>query len=58
MSRDGRSRAFVNDQPVSAGLLRRLGALLVEVQGQHDQIGLADPTAHGPLLDSFGVASV
>jgi DNA repair protein RecN (Recombination protein N) len=55
VSRDGRSRAFVNDQPVSAGLLRRLGALLVEVQGQHDQIGLADPAAHGPLLDSFGV---
>ncbi|GAB0117469.1 DNA repair protein RecN [Acidisoma sp. 7E03] len=55
VQKDGRSRAFVNDQPVSAGLLRRLAALLVEVQGQHDQIGLADPTAHGPLLDSFGV---
>ncbi len=55
VNRDGRSRAFVNDQPVSAGLLRRLADLLVEVQGQHDQIGLADPTAHGPLLDSFGV---
>ncbi len=55
VSRDGRSRAFVNDQPVSAGLLRRLAGLLVEVQGQHDQIGLADPAAHGPLLDSFGV---
>jgi DNA repair protein RecN (Recombination protein N) len=56
VSRDGRSRAFVNDQPVSAGLLRRLAALLVEVQGQHDQIGLADPAAHGPLLDGFGVS--
>jgi len=39
---DGRSRAFVNDDPVGVGLLRRLGALLVEVQGQHDQVGLAD----------------
>jgi DNA repair protein RecN (Recombination protein N) len=29
--------------------------MLVEVQGQHDQIGLADPAAHGPLLDGFGV---
>jgi DNA repair protein RecN (Recombination protein N) len=55
VGRDGRSRAFVNDQPVSVGLLRRLAALLVEVQGQHDQIGLADPAAHGPLLDGFGV---
>jgi DNA repair protein RecN (Recombination protein N) len=57
VNRDGRSRAFVNDQPVSAGLLRRLAALLVEVQGQHDQIGLADPSAHGPLLDGFGIAA-
>jgi DNA repair protein RecN (Recombination protein N) len=54
--KDGRSRAFVNDQAVSIALLRRVGALLVEVQGQHEQMGLADPVAHGPLLDAFGVA--
>jgi DNA repair protein RecN (Recombination protein N) len=51
---DGRSRAFVNDQPVGVALLRRLGATLVEVQGQHDQVGLADPSSHGALLDAFG----
>ncbi|EHM02312.1 DNA repair protein RecN [Acetobacteraceae bacterium AT-5844] len=51
---DGRSRAFVNDEPVGVGLLRRLGALLVEVQGQHDQVGLADPATHAGLLDAFG----
>lgn len=51
---DGRSRAFVNDQPVGVALLRRLGATLVEVQGQHDQVGLADPATHGALLDGFG----
>ncbi|MFC0384773.1 DNA repair protein RecN [Muricoccus vinaceus] len=51
---DGRSRAFVNDEPVGVGLLRRLGALLVEVQGQHDQVGLADPATHSALLDAFG----
>jgi len=51
---DGRSRAFVNDDPVGVGLLRRLGALLVEVQGQHDQVGLADPATHAGLLDAFG----
>lgn len=55
VGRDGRSRAFVNDQPVSVSLLRRAGALLVEVQAQHDQIGLTDPAAHGVLLDAFGV---
>jgi DNA repair protein RecN (Recombination protein N) len=51
---DGRSRAFVNDQPVGVALLRRLGATLVEVQGQHDQVGLADPSSHCGLLDAFG----
>ena len=54
--KDGRSRAFVNDQPISVTLLRRLGALLVEVQGQHEQMGLADPASHAGLLDTFGVA--
>jgi DNA repair protein RecN (Recombination protein N) len=51
---DGRSRAFVNDEPVGVALLRRLGSLLVEVQGQHDQVGLADPASHAGLLDAFG----
>jgi len=51
---DGRSRAFVNDQPAGLTLLRRLGALLVEVQGQHEQVGLADPAAHAALLDAAG----
>ncbi len=51
---DGRSRAFVNDQPVSIGLLRRLGDALVEVQGQADEHGLADPAVQRALLDAFG----
>jgi DNA repair protein RecN (Recombination protein N) len=50
---DGRSRATINDQPVSVALLRRAGALLVEVQGQHDQMGLADPAGHAALLDAY-----
>ena len=50
---DGRSRATINDQPVSVGLLRRAGSLLVEVQGQHDQMGLADPAGHVTLLDAY-----
>ncbi|MBM3587644.1 MAG: DNA repair protein RecN [Alphaproteobacteria bacterium] len=51
---DGRSRASINDQPVSVALLKQLGATLVEVQGQHEQVGLADPTTHAGLLDAFG----
>jgi DNA repair protein RecN (Recombination protein N) len=54
VSRDGRSRAWVNDAPVGAATLKRVGALLVEVQGQHDQMGLADPAMHLKLLDAFG----
>ncbi|WP_428533013.1 DNA repair protein RecN [Rhodopila sp.] len=55
VTRDGRSRAFVNDHPVGVGLLRRIGTMLVEVQGQHEQMTLADPAGHAALLDAFGV---
>ncbi len=51
---DGRSRAFVNDQPVSVGLLRQLGDLLVEVQGQFESRGLLDAATHRGLLDAYG----
>ncbi len=51
---DGRTRAFVNDQPVSAGLLRQAGALLVEIHGQHDDRALVDPESHRALIDVFG----
>lgn len=50
---DGRSRAYVNDQPTSVGLLRQLGDGLVEVQGQFDQRGLMDPSTHRTTLDAF-----
>ncbi len=50
----GGSRAFVNDQPVSVALLRRLGDRLVEIHGQHDDRGLLDPASHRDLLDAFG----
>jgi DNA repair protein RecN (Recombination protein N) len=54
---DGGSRAFVNDQPVSATLLRSLGDVLVEIHGQHDDRGLINPRGHRALLDSFARAS-
>jgi DNA repair protein RecN (Recombination protein N) len=54
VTKDGRSRAFVNDHPVGVGLLRRVGSLLVEVQGQFEQMSLADPARHAGLLDAFG----
>jgi len=51
---DGRSRAFVNDQPVSVSLLRKLGEMLVEIHGQFDNQRLLDPGSHRALLDAYG----
>jgi len=51
---DGGSRAFINDQPASAGTLRELGAMLVEIHGQHDDRGLLNPRGHRAMLDNFG----
>jgi DNA repair protein RecN (Recombination protein N) len=50
---DGRKRAFVNDRPVSADVLRQLGAALVEVHGQHDDRGLLNAKGHRALLDAY-----
>ncbi len=54
LSADGRTRAFVNDEPVSVALQRDLGSLLLEVHGQSDDRGLFDTATHRVLLDSFG----
>jgi DNA repair protein RecN (Recombination protein N) len=54
LAADGRSRAFVNDQPATVAVLRELGALLLEVHGQHETVGLLDAATHRPLLDAFG----
>jgi len=55
---DGGSKAFINDQPVSAALLRELGAHLVELHGQHDDRGLVNPRGHRALLDRYARADV
>jgi DNA repair protein RecN (Recombination protein N) len=53
-AKDGRTRAFINDQPVSVGLLRQVGDELIEIHGQHDERGLLDASGHRALLDLFG----
>ena len=50
---DGGSRAFINDQPCSATLLRAVGGQLIEIHGQHDDRGLINPKGHRALLDAF-----
>ena len=54
LRRDGRSRAWINDQPVGVALLRRVGDQLVEIHGQHDERGLLDAASHRAFLDAFG----
>jgi DNA repair protein RecN (Recombination protein N) len=51
---DGRTRAFLNDQPVAAQVLRSVGSALVEIHGQHDDRALVDTTTHRLLLDAYG----
>jgi DNA repair protein RecN (Recombination protein N) len=51
---DGRTRAFINDQPVGVQVLKSLGAALVEIHGQHDERALVDAATHRRLLDAYG----
>ncbi|MCB1650795.1 MAG: DNA repair protein RecN [Alphaproteobacteria bacterium] len=53
LSADGRSKAYINDQPISAGLLKQIGAALVEIHGQFDTHGLLDASNHRRMLDEY-----
>jgi DNA repair protein RecN (Recombination protein N) len=50
---DGRSKAFINDQPVSVQLLKEAGALLVEIHSQFETQGLLNPETHISVLDAY-----
>ena len=50
----GRSRAFVNDRPVPANLLRELGGHLVDIHGQHVHHLLLDRDRQRTIVDDFG----
>ncbi|MEZ5668907.1 MAG: AAA family ATPase, partial [Alphaproteobacteria bacterium] len=58
IGRDGRSRGFINDAPVSARLMRDVADLMIEVDGQFAAQGLLDPRAHRDLLARFAEAEV
>lgn len=51
---DGKSKIFINDQPVSLKLLKEFGAGLVEIHGQFDNQGLLNPANHLEILDGYG----
>ena len=51
---DGKSKIFLNDQPITLRLLKELGVYLIEIHGQFDNQGLLNPATHLSVLDSFG----
>lgn len=53
---EGRSRAWVNGSPTTASVLAELGALLVEIHGEHDTQSLLRAETQRDLLDAFGEA--
>ncbi len=54
LSRNGRSRAFVNGHAISATRLAALVKGLVDITGQHEHVGLTDEESHRDILDEFG----
>jgi len=53
ISKDGKSRAFFNDQPIGVGLLKQFGESLLEIHGQFETHGLLNASTHRGLLDAF-----
>ena len=53
VSRDGRSRAFINGSPVNVQTLREFGELLIDIHGQHEHQSLMKPAAQRELLDEY-----
>jgi len=51
--REGRSVARINGRTVNVGLLKEIGALLIDIHGQAEHLSLLDPRAHLGLLDRF-----
>lgn len=53
LNADGKSKAFINDQPTSVTLLKEIGEMLVEIHGQHETRGLLDANTHRGILDAY-----
>ncbi len=54
VSKDGKSKAFINDQPVSVAMLKNVGDSLVEIHGQFASHHLLNPAVHLTVLDAYG----
>ena len=58
ISGEGRSRAWVNGSPTTVSVLAQLGALLVDLHGQHETQSLLRPDAQRDMLDAYADAAV
>ena len=56
--REGKSRAWVNGSPATIGVLAEIGALLVDLHGQHETQSLLRPDAQRDMLDAYADADV
>lgn len=54
VTQDGKSKAFVNHEPVSVSFLKTIGETLVEIHGQFATHGLLNPATHETILDTYG----
>lgn len=52
----GKNRIFINNQLVTASLLKRIGPFLVDIHGQGEQTALFDPRSHLEMLDEFAAS--
>lgn len=57
LSRDGRSRAFINGTPTTLGQLREFGESLIDIHSQHEHQSLLNKANHRRLLDSYAEAN-
>lgn len=57
VSNEGRSRAFLNDEPISVSFLKEVGELLAEIHGQFASYRLLNPITHLETLDRYGSLS-
>jgi DNA repair protein RecN (Recombination protein N) len=53
ITRDGRSRAYINGTPVNLQLIRELGEMLIDIHGQHEHQSMMKPVVQRQLLDDY-----
>ena len=58
VTREGRSRVWINGSPATVGMLAEIGATLVDLHGQHETQSLLKADAQRDMLDAYAGAKV